>query len=241
MRTFLVFHLEGPLASWGDIASGELRPSHNAPTRSAIVGLIACCLGIERAEEEQLRELDSSLRFGVRVDRQGVVLHDYHTAQTPAKSKYRDLATRREEIVLASASADLETILSRREYRSDAAYTVVVWTAKSDLLERIRNAILEPTFTPFLGRKSCVISAPMRPGLVEAENLASAFTKYGEGKNKTENDALIRYIWEGDNEGFERVNRIDRHERVVSRARWQFGPIQMNETFVAKGDPNVLQ
>ena len=36
MRAYLVFQLYGPLASWGDIAVGETRPSTPIPSKSAI-------------------------------------------------------------------------------------------------------------------------------------------------------------------------------------------------------------
>ena len=53
MREFLIFRLYGMMASWGDIAVGELRPTFDHPSRSAIVGLLAAALGIRRDEEEQ--------------------------------------------------------------------------------------------------------------------------------------------------------------------------------------------
>jgi len=59
VRDYLVFQLYGPLASWGDIAVGETRPSALTPSRSAILGLLAAALGLKRpdtAKSEPERE-----------------------------------------------------------------------------------------------------------------------------------------------------------------------------------------
>ncbi len=57
MRDFLVFRLYGPLASWGDIAVGEQRPTTPHPSKSAVLGLIAAALGVRRDEEERQQAL----------------------------------------------------------------------------------------------------------------------------------------------------------------------------------------
>ena len=50
MRDYLVFQLYGQLASWGDIAVGETRPSALTPTKSAILGLVAAALRLKRPD-----------------------------------------------------------------------------------------------------------------------------------------------------------------------------------------------
>ncbi|HNQ33369.1 MAG TPA: type I-E CRISPR-associated protein Cas5/CasD, partial [Methanoculleus sp.] len=76
MREFLIFRLYGMMASWGDIAVGELRPTFDHPSRSAIVGLLAAALGIRRDEEERLSILSNTCRIAIRVDAPGVLLRD---------------------------------------------------------------------------------------------------------------------------------------------------------------------
>ena len=41
MSQYLVFQLHGPMASWGVDAPGEVRHSHELPSRSALLGLLA--------------------------------------------------------------------------------------------------------------------------------------------------------------------------------------------------------
>ena len=132
IRDYLVFRLYGPMCSWGDIAVGEVRPSTMHPSKSAILGLIAAALGIKRpntahddTERQPSKRHIAPLRgygFAVRIDAPGVPLVDYHTAQVPSSGtgrNRRQFATRRDEL-LAVPRAELNTILSRRDYRVDA-------------------------------------------------------------------------------------------------------------------------
>jgi CRISPR system Cascade subunit CasD len=57
MSQYLVFQLHGPMASWGVDAPGEVRHSHELPSRSALLGLLAAALGIRREEEQRLKRL----------------------------------------------------------------------------------------------------------------------------------------------------------------------------------------
>src|SRR5689334_9356211 len=89
MAAFLCFRLHGPLASWGDIAVGERRPSAPHVSRSAVLGLIAAALGIRRDDSDAWGELDRSVGFASRTDAPGELLVDYHTAQGPDEKLLR--------------------------------------------------------------------------------------------------------------------------------------------------------
>ncbi|MGL4603678.1 MAG: CRISPR-associated protein Cas5, partial [Iodobacter sp.] len=51
MSPYLVFRLYGAMASFGEIAVGELRHSAAYPSRSALLGLLGAALGIARSNE----------------------------------------------------------------------------------------------------------------------------------------------------------------------------------------------
>ncbi|MFI6528793.1 type I-E CRISPR-associated protein Cas5/CasD [Streptomyces uncialis] len=72
----LLVRLAGPLQSWGVASRFALRDTHPRPTKSGVVGLCAAALGLDR--DEPLGELAAVL-FGVRADRPGTPLRDYHT------------------------------------------------------------------------------------------------------------------------------------------------------------------
>ncbi|MFI7097761.1 type I-E CRISPR-associated protein Cas5/CasD [Streptomyces sp. NPDC050161] len=72
----LLVRLAGPLQSWGITGRFARRDTHSRPTKSGVIGLCAAALGLPR--EEPLGELAEVL-FGVRADRPGTPLRDYHT------------------------------------------------------------------------------------------------------------------------------------------------------------------
>src|SRR5574338_60512 len=192
MPAFLCFRLHGPLASWGDTAVGERRPSTPHPSRSAVLGLVAGALGIRRGDADAMAELDRVLGFASRTDAPGDLLIDFHTAQGPDEKLLRAQAgaarkagvpwhrpaTRRAE--LAFRRHELSTLLSSRQYRADAVWTVALWLRAEPSrwsIAHVAEALRRPSFIPYLGRKSCPLDVPMEPQLVEATEPMAAMSR----------------------------------------------------------------
>ena len=229
---FLLFTLYAPMASFGEIAVGERRMGWTRPGRSAVLGLAAAALGHERADEAAHRALESGLHYAVRTDAVGRPFVDYHTAQTPKVRKGRTFATRREEL----KAGDLNTVLSTREWRSDACHTVALWPRPvSDAdPDRIADALQRPRFTLYLGRKSAPLGLPLDPIVVEADTFMAAFA--ARRRNDVEEaildcicsagEARSEIAFDSDAPGGPMSFTTDRVERrrdaVVSRGRWQF-------------------
>lgn len=190
MQTYLILKLDGPLQAWGGHTFEDRRPSELFPTRSALLGLLAACLGIDRTDSERQQALASSLLFAVRVDGVPVKMVDYHTVKQ-ARKEHQGLKAN-------------ETIQTWREYLQDAKYSVAIWlTTQATLsLEMIIEAINRPIYTPFLGRRSCPITRPLYADKVDAvdehEALAlvepSGGTVYSETLDKTKPKLLIRDV-----------------------------------------------
>ncbi len=227
---FLLFTLYAPLGSFGEIAVGERRMSWARPGRSAILGLVAAALGIERTDEDGHRQLEAGLHYAVRTDAPGRPLIDYHTAQTPRARKGRSYATRREEL---NASA-LNTVLSSREWRADACFTVVLWprSGRSIDLDHIAECLRNPRFVLYVGRKSAPLGLPLNPAIVQAGNFLAALD--AREPNNEEQEILERTRVSGIAGGeiaFDHDapappcdSRLERRRDViVSRVRWQFG------------------
>jgi len=238
MTSYLVFQLYGPMASWGDVAVGESRVTSTIPSRSALLGLLAAALGLERADESDLNDLSASVRFGVLTLSSGHFLRDYHTVQVPPASalKRRPSRTRRDE--LSVPKDELGTILSARDYRTDACYRVAVerMAGGSIDLETIKNALLKPVFPLYLGRRACPPSLPLNPRIVEAADLLGAFraaladdrddsTKLPEADFKLQHLDSRPYslTWEdGMRSGIEPLKSGTRRDQPRTRRRWQF-------------------
>lgn len=224
----LIFRLYGPMASWGVTAVGGVRSSASIPTRSAVLGLLAAALGIRRNEEERLAELSTSYTIAVKAESEGTLLRDYHTAQVPSADRKALLLHRKAE--LEFAHTNINTILSTRDYRADGHWLVAVAEkpqARFSLAE-LEAALLEPAFPLYLGRKSCPLAAPLKPQLVEAEDVHQALNldlppiSFREEADRALYSPTIVYQWEVDNMGIAADESSEIWDEPGSRKRWQF-------------------
>ena len=77
----LLLRLAAPIQAWGSESKFDIRTTGREPTKSGVLGMLAAALGIRRDDTAALSAV-TSLRFGVRVDREGAYLHDFHILQT---------------------------------------------------------------------------------------------------------------------------------------------------------------
>jgi CRISPR-associated protein Cas5/CasD subtype I-E len=147
----LFLRLEGPLQAWGDTSKFVIRRTMDAPTKSGVLGLLCCAMGLSRqAARERLPELNG-LAMGVRIDRHGTRWWDYHTVGAG--------------IGMTTAGGGLKTgaqgtLITRREYLADASFLVVL-QGDAKLVHDMAAAIASPKWPVFLGRKSCPPSVPL--------------------------------------------------------------------------------
>jgi CRISPR system Cascade subunit CasD len=155
----LFLRLEGPLQSWGDSSRWTVRRTRGEPSKSGVVGLVAAALGYGRDPngEREIARLGRELQLAVRVDRPGALLRDYHTITGGVLSAAG-------KIKLHAGTREPETIVSEREYLSDACFLAAL-AGPPRTLARIREGLLRPVWPPFLGRKCCPPSLPFWPVL----------------------------------------------------------------------------
>lgn len=237
MTDFLMFHLYGPMQSWGGVAVGEVRPGDRHPGQSGVLGLAAAALGIRRDQEAQLAELARRLSMAVRIQAAGELLRDYHTTQVPPSGKARHWYTRADEL----SGKKLNTILSTRDYRVDAVYAVALWqrdpVSMPYDLARLARAFNRPEFPLYLGRKCCPPAFPIHAEPHEAGNLAEAFA----GFPLPEPLALLCrsegrevFFEAGEDSSLQTVFRATRRDRLLSRRRWTFSNREENMGYLPR-------
>lgn len=143
----LLLRLSAPMQSWGVESKFNTRRTRREPSKSGVIGMVAAAMGVRRGDDESLKRL-SSLRMGVRVDREGVSIVDYHTAHVPG------------------AKHPTQT---HRHYLSDASFTVGLESEDKELLQNIRDALSRPAFALYLGRRSCPPDDDVYIGEVDGE------------------------------------------------------------------------
>lgn len=162
MNTLLI-RLSAPMQSWGTQSRFTVRDTGLEPSKSGVLGLLCAALGIDRADDAGLQPL-TLLRMGVRVDREGLLRVDYHTAK---------------DVRMANGKIK-GTELSNRYYLADAAFLVGLESADLPLLEKIQAALQSPVWALFLGRKAFVPSEPVNlpDGLQAGKTLEDALKRY---------------------------------------------------------------
>ena len=159
----LLLRLAGPMQSWGVQSRFSVRDTGLESSKSGVLGLVCAAMGIDRNDDETLAPL-AAFRMGVRVDCEGNLSRDYHTALK----------------VLKAGGGIKETEPSTRYYLADAAFLVGLEGEGLALLEKIQAALKNPVWPLFLGRKAFVPSLPvylpdgLRPGI----GLKDAFRDY---------------------------------------------------------------
>lgn len=225
----LAIHLSGTMCSWGDAFIGSYRSTDLHPSKSSVVGIISAAMGIGR--DERQTPLFTDYDYAVAASGLETKVRDYHTVQvsrTPQKEEVVRGGMRRMEL----ERGDLNTILSEREYVCNGYYSVFVFPKDSCeyTLEAMRDALENPVYTPYLGRKSCPLSYPMCPEIIEgdraydmvASNVFKPFIGDMERMfrdwERTSGRIYSTFPLDGTEPFSEEVRRDD----MADRRRWQF-------------------
>jgi CRISPR system Cascade subunit CasD len=191
----LLLRLAAPMQAWGSDSKFSQRQTNREPTKSGVVGLIACALG--RRRTESIDDL-AGLRFGVRVDQPGGLIRDYHIALKewgPATSH--------------------TSFLSDRYYLSDATFVAGLESDDLSFLNEIAYALHHPAFPLFLGRRSCpptgklVLGVREGLGLEDALHISATDWQASPWYRQQQPKKIIINIFCDDEIGDERLRRND--------------------------------
>lgn len=178
--------LEGPLQAWGDNSKFVIRRTMDAPTKSGVIGLICCAMGVRRDAASQypipepfiaLRDLASRLVPSQenKDDRpRQTILGLLNTLEIGVRidrpgTRWWDyhtvgagygILTAEGKIKRTASTGEYETLISRREYLCDASFLVALRGAP-ELINEVVRALQNPKWSVFLGRKSCPPGSPV--------------------------------------------------------------------------------
>lgn len=190
--TALVLRLAGPLQSWGSASRFAKRMTEAAPTKSGILGLLAAAKGLRRSDpiEDLL-----SLELAVRTEQPGELLRDFHTAHHRITGKAMPL--------------------TERFYWADAVFTAHIG-GPSPVLEGLDEALRDPAYPLYLGRRSCVPEGRVSLGLFERSVADSvrelAWAPGFTGRRANRNRSTVRLAVQADSSVFT-------HEDALSYTR----------------------
>jgi CRISPR system Cascade subunit CasD len=160
----LLLRLAAPMQSWGVMSRFDIRDTGYEPSKSGVIGLLCAALG--RGRSENVEDL-AALRMGVRVDEEGVLLVDYHTAGGSGIG------------VINAKGTGFSTVESKRYYLADANFLVAL-EGDLKILRTLHEALRLPRWPLFLGRKSFVPGLPVwiSDGLREQSSIETVLASY---------------------------------------------------------------
>lgn len=182
--------LEAPLQSWGTQNSLVNRDTDRVPSKSGVIGILCAALGMKREDDAMLAEL-APMRMGVRVDREGIILSDFHVV---GGGKWKG---RKYGVAQADGNVKYAATITRRDYLADASFLVGLESDDKALLHRCNEALKSPRWPLFLGRKACVPGKPIHVGIRD-DTLERALTTEPRVHSREKQD-YIRMVIETSN------------------------------------------
>ena len=203
-----------PEGAWGVQSRFGVRDAGREPSRSGVVGLLCAALG--RRRQESIADL-ASLHMGVRIDQEGTLLRDYHTA---GKGGY---------LKASGALEQRNLIVSSRYYLADARFLVGLDGGDPGFLSRLHDALRDPVWPLYLGRKAFVPGEPvwLPDGLCADKGLEEALAAYPWlGSDPTRCPESVRWVLD-DGQGPE-----VRPDFPLSFAERRFAPRRVSTRFM---------
>ncbi|MGM0439659.1 MAG: type I-E CRISPR-associated protein Cas5/CasD [Chlamydiota bacterium] len=173
---YLVLWFEAPLQSWGADSKFGRRDTLSFPTKSAVIGLLCCALG-KGGEQKDLLASFSSMDMRVvsyrKTDHRGnkyskePLLEDFQMVG----SGYNDRDPW-QTLLIPKKSDGGKAVgggskMTYRYYLQDAVFAVLLQVPK-DLSEDLVQALANPAWELYLGRKTCVPSEIVFQGLFDS-------------------------------------------------------------------------
>ncbi len=159
-NAYLSLRLEGPLQSWGYESQYNRRTTGLMPTKSGVAGICCAALGFGRGSSEEATFLRAFVKLkmtAIAVPQEKSVqrMTDYHTVQNTrtAEGKNKDCH------------------ITYRQYLNDSRFGIVI-SGSSAILSTIADALQNPVWGVYLGRKCCIPSAPLYAGVHDTEEAA---------------------------------------------------------------------
>lgn len=174
---YLLLWLEAPLQSWGHDSKFGRRDSLDFPTKSGVLGLLCCALGAAGRQTEWLArwaDRDMQVEAYVLQDKQGravvrePLLRDFHMVG----SGYDDNDPWQNLLIPKTSEGKKAvgggTKMTYRYYLQDMAFAIALQGPEAEL-EQLQQALQNPVWDLYLGRKNCAPTEFIAQGIYADE------------------------------------------------------------------------
>lgn len=203
---YLLMWLEAPLQAWGHDSKFGRRDSLDFPTKSGVLGLVACAQGASGEQREWLAALadqDMQVVAYVPKNRQGQplprqpMLRDFHMVGSgyDDKDPWQTLLIPKKSD--GGKAVGGGTKMTYRYYLQDMAFAVAL-QIPNELVKETTAALQAPIWDLYLGRKNCAPTDFIYQGLFDSAEAALAqAASLAEIKNR----AFVFRVRQGEHEG----------------------------------------
>jgi CRISPR system Cascade subunit CasD len=189
-KKYILLWIEAPLQAWGADSKFGRRDTLPFPTKSGVLGLVLCAMGASGPQNELLAKLSSGVlqivsyvRSKPGKDGQARVkggkvplLRDFHMVG----SGYDDKDVW-QKLLIPKTSEGKPAVgggskMTYRYYLQDACFAVLL-EVPADMNDSISNALQNPVYDLYFGRKNCVPAEQIFQG--SFESIADVWQKAG--------------------------------------------------------------
>lgn len=214
---FLALLLAGPLQSWGFDSQYNRRNTGLMPTKSAVAGICCAALGHSRGSNDEQIFLENfqaikmtALAIPRQVEKKELLVRRLQDYQTVGGGYDPDNPDERSCITVSAEdgkprvkNGQALAVLTHRQYLMDASFGVLL-EGDAILLSNIAMALADPKWGVWLGRKTCIPSAPILAGINYDMNNPLILVK------QNRDDALRPLIGEKSFESFTRQEQVEK-------------------------------
>ena len=188
----LLLWLEAPLQSWGHDSKFDRRDSLDFPTKSGVLGLLCCARGAKGKQTKWLEfwvDRDMQVFAYVPTDKKGQMrlqqplLQDFQMVGSgyDDKDPWQGLLIPKKSDLKKAVGGGAK--MTYRYYLQDKAFAVILQGPEEELIE-LENALQNPVWDLYLGRKSCVPTELIAQGIhSDIKQAMSSIEKLAESKN----------------------------------------------------------
>ena len=123
--------------------------TERVPTKKAVIGLISASMGLSR-NSDKISDLYESVACLYSVKKSGTVITDYQTVRPIGDNAFTTV----------SGKKTTDAIIKTVEYLQDYKFNVYVG-ADDDTLKLIYDALCNPVYHQYFGKRSCIPSEPI--------------------------------------------------------------------------------
>jgi CRISPR system Cascade subunit CasD len=163
---YLAIRLVGPVQSWGFDSQYNRRNTGLMPTKSAIAGMCCAAFGYSRGSNEEKEFLIKFVKLRMTsIAIPKILKKQYYSKEETVVLNIRrmqDYHTIQKTRIANGGLKDCH--ITQRQYLTDASFGVILEGGK-ELLQEIAKQLINPVWGIWLGRKTCVPTAPVFAGL----------------------------------------------------------------------------